>query len=209
MQPFISVAPALEDNCRGIVLCAKHAVSDKCTLAKSFIELNPQAAHLKKLEALAPAIAKRIVSHLKQALKQALSASSQYLDTCRRYGIDDPNQTKLVEETARRGFVSVNNAFHSVGAKDTKKRLFIYERLSNNWVRTEDTVSSLTSGGHIQNLWAEVEASWNSVCTGRAMCFVSYSIFVKHDTAQAMLFSFECPTCGGLLLGARGQLDSA
>ena len=65
MLPFISVAPALEDYWRGIILFGKNSASYKFALAKSLLELNPQAGQLLKLSDLAPAFAKHIVDHLR------------------------------------------------------------------------------------------------------------------------------------------------
>ncbi len=207
MQPFISVAPALVDYWRGIILFGKNSASYKFALAKSLLELNPQAGQLLKLSDLAPAFAKHIVDHLKQAPKQALSASSQYLDACRRYGIDDPNQTKLVEETVRRGFVNVIDAFHVVGAKDTQKRFFIDERASNNGIRITDEFSALMAGQHIQNLGVEVEARWNLVETAWSLGVATHLIDIKHDADQSMLFTFDRSNRRKSVTSARGALN--
>ena len=207
MQPFISVAPALEDYWRGIILFGKNSASYKFALAKSLLELNPQAGQLLKLSDLAPAFAKHIVDHLRQAPKQALSASSQYLDACRRFGIDDPNQTKLVEETVRRGFVNVIDAFHVVGAKDTQKRFFIDERASNNGIRITDEFSALMAGHHIQNLGVEVEARWNLVETAWSLGVATHLIDIKHDADQSMLFTFDRSNRRKSVTSARGALN--
>jgi hypothetical protein len=207
MQPFISVAPKLEDYWRGIILFGRNSASYKFALAKSLLELNPQAGQLLKLSDLAPAFAKHIVSHLKQAPKQAVSASSQYLDACRRYGVEDPNQTKLIEETVRRGFVNVIDAYHVVGAGDTQKRFFIDERASNNGIRITDEFSALMSGRHTQNLGTEVEARWNLVETAWAMGVAPHLIDIKHDAAQTMLFTFDRTNRRNTVTSARGALN--
>jgi hypothetical protein len=207
MQPFLTVAPTLEDYWRGIILFGRNSASYKFALAKSLLELNPQAGQLLKLTDLAPAFAKHIVTHLKQAPKQALSASSQYLEACRLYGVDDPNQTKLVEETVRRGFVNVIDAFHVVGAGDTQKRFFIDERASNNGIRITDEFSALMSGSYTQNLGVEVESRWNLVETAWAMGVAPHLIDIKHDVEQSMLFTFDRTNRRKTVTSARGALN--
>ncbi len=207
MQPFISVAPKLEDYWRGIILFGRNSASYKFALAKSLLDLNPQAGQLLKLSDLAPAFAKHIVSHLKQAPKQAVSASSQYLDACRRYGVEDPNQTKLIEETVRRGFANVIDAFHVVGAENTQKRFFIDERASNNGIRITDEFSALMSGHHIQNLGVEVESRWNLVETAWAMGVATHLIDIKHNAEQRMLFTVDRTNRRKTVTSARGALN--
>ena len=207
MQPFLTVAPTLEDYWRGIILFGRNSASYKFALAQSLLELNPQAGQLLKLTDLAPAVAKHIVTHLKQAPKQALSASNSYLDSCRRYGLEDPNQTKLVEETVRRGFVYVIDAFHVVGAGDTQKRFFIDERTSNNGIRITDEFSALTSGHHAQNLGVEVESRWNLVETAWAMGVATHLIDIQHDVEQSMLFTFDRTNRRKTVTSARGALN--
>jgi WYL domain len=108
MQPFLTVAPTLEDYWRGIILFGRNSASYKFALAKSLLELNPQAGQLLKLTDLAPAFAKHIVTHLKQSPKQALSASSQYLDAychlregLRSFALDAINGVQLKEKPAK------------------------------------------------------------------------------------------------------------
>ena len=207
MQPFITVAPTLEDYWRGIILFGRNSASYKFALAKSLLELNPQAGQLIKLSDLAPTFAKHIVTHLKLAPKQAVSASSQFLEACRRYGVEDPNQTKLVEETVRRGFVNVIDAFHVVGAGDIQKRFFIDERASNNGIRVTDEFSALMEGTHTQNLGVEVESRWNLVETAWCMGVAPHLLDIKHDTEQSMLFTFDRTNRRKTVTSARGALN--
>jgi hypothetical protein len=207
MQPFITVAPKLEDYWRGIILFGRNSASYKFALAKSLLELNPQAGQLLKLSDLAPAFAQHIVSHLKQAPKQSVRESSPFLNACRRYGVEAPNQTKLIEETVRRGFVDVIDAFHVVGAGDTQKRFFIDERASNSGIRITDEFSTLMSGHHTQNLGVEVEARWNLVETAWAMGVAPHLIDIKHDAAQSMLFTVDRTNRRKTVTSARGALN--
>ena len=207
MQPFITIAPTLEDYWRGIILFGRNSASYKFALAKSLLELNPQAGQLIKLSDLAPTFAKHIVTHLKLAPKQALSASNSYLDACRRYGVEDPNQKKLVEETVRRGFTYVIDAFHVVGPRDIQKLFFIDERASNNGIRITDEFSALMEGTHTQNLGVEVESRWNLVETAWGMGVAPHLIDIKHDAEQSMLFTFDRTNRRKTVTSARGALN--
>ena len=97
MQPFITVALKLKDYWHGIILFGTNCTSCKFALAKSLLALNPWTGPPIKLSDLAPVFAKHIVTHMKLASKQRVSAPNQYLEAYRGDGVGDPNQTKLIE----------------------------------------------------------------------------------------------------------------
>jgi len=57
---FISKDPSLEDYWRGIILYGRNVASYKFALAKTLLELNPQAGQLIKLGELAPVFARHV-----------------------------------------------------------------------------------------------------------------------------------------------------
>ncbi len=57
---FISKVPSLEDYWRGIILYGRNVASYKFALAKTLLELNPQAGQLIKLGELAPVFARHV-----------------------------------------------------------------------------------------------------------------------------------------------------
>lgn len=91
MQPFITVALTLEDYWPGIISFGRSCTSCKFALAKSLLELNPWTGQPIKLSDLAPVFAKHIVTHMKLASKQTVSAPNQYLEAYRGNGVSDPN----------------------------------------------------------------------------------------------------------------------
>lgn len=96
-QPIITAAPTLEDYYSEIILFGRNSASYKFALENLLLELNPQEEQMPRLSNLAHAFAKHIVTHLKQAPKQAVLASSQYLEVYLGHGIADPDQTNLFE----------------------------------------------------------------------------------------------------------------
>ena len=101
IEQFYSRAPSLEDYWRGIVLFGRNVASYKFALAKALLEINPQSGQLLKLSDLAPSFAGHIAQHLKQADKQTTSASSKFLNACRRYNSGEIDKDKLIDATVQ------------------------------------------------------------------------------------------------------------
>jgi hypothetical protein len=88
VEDYISYDPSLEDYWRGIILFGRNVASYKFALAKSLLDISPQASQLLKLSDLAPVFACNIADHLRHSPKQATSSSSKFLDACRKYAIE-------------------------------------------------------------------------------------------------------------------------
>ena len=78
--PFEPREPELEDYWRGIILLGRNVASYKFALAKSLLDLKPEAGELVKISDLAPVFSSHIADHLKKADRQATSQSSRFLD---------------------------------------------------------------------------------------------------------------------------------
>lgn len=131
-ETFISEEPSLEDYWRGIILLGRNVASYKFALAKTLLELKPGAGQLVKLGELAPIFAKNITEHLKLADKQGTSASSNYLDGCRKFNNGNLTENELNELTIQYGFVNVIDAFHVVGPEVIPESFYIDERKENS-----------------------------------------------------------------------------
>jgi hypothetical protein len=190
-EGFISIDPQIEDYWRGIILFGRNVASYKISLAKTLLELNPQSGQLLKLSDLAPVFSRHICEHLKVSPKQTTSASSSFLESCRRYGIDGDDQAKLTEETVRLGFNNVIDAFHFVGSGEVQKKFYIDERKQNAGIRITDEFSSLVSGVQSSNLAIEVESRWRLVERAWELGISKSLITVEHDQSNNQLFTYD------------------
>src|SRR6516165_8539332 len=140
---FLTTEPTLEDYWRGIILFGLNVASYKFSLAKALLELKAPSGRLIKLEELADPFSRRICSHLRETDKQGTSASSRFLDACRKYNRGELSRDQLIEQTVRYGFNNVIDAFHVVGRDTVPRRFFIDERQGNKGIRITDEFSEL------------------------------------------------------------------
>jgi hypothetical protein len=207
IEEFYSRTPSLEDYWRGIVLFGRNVASYKFALAKALLEINPQAGQLLKLSDLAPTFAGHIAEHLKQADKQATSASSKFLDACRRYNSGEIDKDKLVDATVQLGFNNVIDAFHVVGSDDVPKRFFIDERNQNQGIRITDEFSTLVAGKQTDNLNQEVESRWRLVETAWGLGVSRGLVGIDYDLATESLFSVDRSLRRKAVTSSRGALN--
>ena len=204
---FYSRSPSLEDYWRGIILFGRNVASYKFALAKSLLDINPQAGQLVKLSDLAPHFAGHIAEHLKQTDKQATSASSKFLDACRRFNSGEIEKDRLIDETVRLGFGNVIDAFHVVGSADVPRRFFTDDRAQNQGIRITDDFSELVSGIQITNLNQEVESRWRLVETAWELGVSRGLMGIDYDVETESLFSVDQSLRRKSVTSSRGALN--
>lgn len=204
---FIPKDPQIEDYWRGIILFGRNVASYKFALAKTLLELNPQSGQLLKLSDLAPSFAKHVCDHLKNAPKQSTSASSSFLNACRRYGIEDDDLERLNSETIKLGFVNVIDAFHVVGSAEVSQKFYIDERKENGGIRITDEFSILVNGTQSSNLALEVESRWRLVERAWELGVSKSLISVEHDESNNQLFTFDSAKRRKDVTSCRGALN--
>lgn len=188
---FLSRNPRLEDYWRGIILFGLNVASYKFALAKTLLELNAQSGQLLKLSELAPVFAGHVAEHLKVADKQATSASSQFLDACRKFNSGELTKDQLTGETVRRGFTNVIDAFHVVNQGTIPTLFFTDERAANSGIRITDEFSKLLTEARIGTLRSEVESRWRLVETSWELGIGRNLIGIDHDTETEQFFSID------------------
>lgn len=207
IEAFYSRSPSIEDYWRGIILFGRNVASYKFALAKTLLDINPQAGQLVKLSDLAPYFARHISEHLKLADKQASSSSSKFLDACRSYNKGEIDPNRLVDETVRLGFNNVIDAFHVVGSADIPKRFFIDERSQNEGIRITDEFSELVSGIQTASLSQEVESRWRLVETAWEFGVSRGLIGIDYDAETESLFSVDRTLRRKSVTSSRGALN--
>lgn len=191
IDAFLTKTPSLEDYWRGIVLFGRNVASYKFALAKALLELKPQSGQLVKMSDIAPVFASHIAAHLKIADKQVTSQSSQFLDSCRKFNAGEISRDALVEQTVRRGFANVIDAFHVVNLGVLPTLFFIDERKTNNGIRITEEFSNLLSSLRPDMLEAEVESRWRLVETAWELGIGRDLVCIDHDQETEQLFSIS------------------
>lgn len=204
---FIAKEPVIEDYWRSIILFGRNVASYKFALAKSLLILKPEAGQLLKLSDLAIPFSTYLAEHLRHSPKQITASSSKFLEACKRYGIDEPNQNRLIEETVKLGFNNVIDAFHVVGTGEIAKKFYIDERVGGNGIRITEEFSRLIERIQFGNLSAEVESRWNLVETAWGLGISSNLIEIQHDNDEETLFTLDSARRRKTITSCRGALN--
>jgi hypothetical protein len=188
-RPFDDIGarcPTLEDQWRAIILFGRNVASYKFALAKALLQLKPQAGSLLPLEELALPFAQHVCEHLRIESKQATSASSAFLDGCRKFNEGELDRDGLRSLTVAKGFANVIDAFHVVGQADVPQRFFVDERSNKKALRVTEEFSELMQEKTAAGLPREVESRWRLVETAWRLG-VARAMVVTHDPDQELL----------------------
>ncbi len=199
--------PSLEDQWRAIILFGRNVASYKFALAKALMELRPAAGTLLRLEDLALPFALQICEHLRLEDKQATSATSAFLEGCRKFNLEGRRDRDALAALAlARGFANVIDAFHVVGAADTPERFFIDQRRPHQSILITDEFEQLLQGQDAAGLPLEVEARWRLVETAWGLG-LARSMIVVHDPEQEALLLPDRQMRRKVVTGSRDALN--
>lgn len=204
---FISRQPQLEDYWRGIVLFGRNVASYKFALAKALLDLKPQSGELLRLEDLAPVYSGYISEHLRHADKQGTSATSRFLEACRKFNSGELNQDELVEHTIRYGFNNVIDAFHVVGNGEIPNPFYVDERKVHHGIRITDEFSELMGHSQAASLPEEVEGRWRLVETAWALNIPKNVVPIGYEKESESLYSLDRRRKRKTVTGSRGALN--
>jgi hypothetical protein len=190
MAIFNQSDPSMESCWRGIILFGRNTASYKFALAKTLLEFSERKQSFVTLEELAFPFANHIALHLKQAERQGIFESSKFLDACKGFSEGNIDQNQLIEETVRRGFVNVIDAFHVVNQSPLPERFFIDQRKNRGakGILLTDNLFLLKECFQFQNLSLEVEARWRLVETAWSLKLPTHLINVGYDHEAEWLY---------------------
>ena len=189
MPIFYENDPSLQNYWRSIILYGRNVASYKFALAKALIDLNKKSNDLIKLDDLAIPFSRHLCEHLKHNDKQITSASSTFLDTCRKFNKSEIKHQELIDVTKRIGFNNVIDRFHEVNGKPIPKTFYIDERQQNGGIRITDNFYNLISLEESENFPNELEARWRLVETAWQLGISSNLLEVKHDKEKEIFFT--------------------
>src|SRR5262245_47764278 len=187
MAQFEEVNPSLESYWRAIILFGRNVASYKFALGQALMKLSETGSEFIRMEDLARPFAISLVEHLKNAPTQTTSASSKFLDACTKFGQGELTEERLLEETVRRGFNNVIDAFHVVNSADVPMRFFIDKRREHpDGIELTDAFFKMREAVQYGNLLGEIEARWRLVETAWELKLPARMLLV-YDDATGML----------------------
>ena len=187
---FLYQDPKVESYWRGLILFGQNTASYKFAFAKSLLELKAGSGEALKLHEIAPIYSRNLIEHLKKAPKQTTSISSTFLSSLQKNGIESINQNQVLEETVKRGFVNVVDAFQNIGKTKIPIDFYHYDKKNKQIVMT-DEFSKLLESDQLQNLYSEVESRWNLVEHAWSIGITTNVIAVTHDVDENLFFTFD------------------
>ena len=181
--------PSLESQWRALILFGKNSATYKFAFAKSLLELIDKETTSITLSELAKPFSRNITEHLKQSDKQGNSSSSKFLNFCRDYNKGLLDESQLLIQTEKLGFVDVVDAFQNVNGRQIPN--IFYEKdysNGNKKITITDDLLKLKESFHFQNFENETEARWKLVETAWNLQINPNLLEVKYDHSSSLFF---------------------
>jgi 5-methylcytosine-specific restriction endonuclease McrA len=188
MSHFLDCDPTLENYWRSVI----HSVrSERGVVQIRFGQIPDRVVRRRaqsiSLEQLAEPFSRHMVEHLAGAPKQATSASSRFLDYCKRFSAQEISKDELIGQTVKLGFQNVIDAFHVVNRAEIPVRFFHDDRLNGGGIILTDEFFRLRDRLQFGNLPQEVEARWRLVETAWQMKINRAALVVDIDTESLVV----------------------
>ncbi|TDQ33387.1 HNH endonuclease domain-containing protein [Zeaxanthinibacter enoshimensis] len=189
MTEFQLNDPSLESQWRALILFGKNSATYKFAFAKSLLELIDEERTTITLSDLAIPFSKNITEHLKQCDKQGNSNSSRFLNYCRDFNNGIIDESQLLIQTEKLGFVNVVDAFQNINGGPVPN-LFYEKDFSKGKKRIiiTDNLLKLQESFHFQNFEQETEARWQLVETAWNLQINPQLLEVKYDEESSLFF---------------------
>jgi len=189
MTEFQINDPSLESQWRALILFGKNSATYKFAFAKSLLELIGKETTRISLNELARPFARNITEHLKKSDKQGNSSTSKFLDYCRDYNNGLIEESQLIHQTERLGFINVVDAFQNVNGGQIPNLFYEkdYSRRHKRIVFT-DNLLKLKESFHFQNFENESEARWKLVETAWNLNINPNVLEVQYDENSSLFY---------------------
>tara|TARA_B110000285_G_C15066326_1_gene585338 strand:- start:498 stop:1529 length:1032 start_codon:yes stop_codon:yes gene_type:complete len=200
--------PSLESQWRALILFGKNSATYKFAFAKSLLELIKKETTTISLFDLARPFSKNITEHLKLSDKQGNSKSSSFLNYCRDFNNGIIDESKLLFQTEKLGFVNVVDAFQNINGGQVPN-LFYEKNYSKGRkeIIIKDDLLKLKESFHFQNFEQETEARWNLVETAWNLQINPNLLEVKYDSYSSLFFLENDIMRRKDITSARGSLN--
>jgi hypothetical protein len=189
IERFQQQYPSDDSYWRSIILFGRNVASYKFALSKSLLEILPTSKTIISLDELAEPFSRYVCKHIANAPRQATSASSKFLDSCRKYNQGELSKASLLDTTVQLGFNNVLDAFHVVNEGNIPKTFFEkdFSGGHKNIILT-DEIFRLQEIPFFDNLMSETESRWRLVETAWELGISRYLLGVQYDDEQQLLF---------------------
>ena len=189
MTVFFENDPSNSSFWRSIILYGKNVASYKFALAKALIELKSKNKEFISLEELSEPFSANICEHLKNNEKQITSSSSNFLDNCKKFNLNEITKDELINVTKKIGFNNVIDAFHEVNGKTIPRRFFIDERKTKKGIQLTENFFKLYELEESENFYDEVESRWNLVETAWKLKLSPNLLDIDYDETSGLLIT--------------------
>lgn len=206
VKHFYEIKPTVENYWRAIILFGRNSATYKFALAKALHEFKG-SKELVKMEDLAPVFSKHIIEHLKHSDRQATNKNSTFLDALRSYSRGEMNETQMLDQTLKKGFVNVIDAFHNVHGEELSNRFYIDERKESGGIRLTDQFYSLTESPQFIEINLETESRWRLVETAWNLRIPNRVLSIDYDETNEELFALDKSLDRVSVTGARTALN--
>ena len=199
----------LEDYWRSVILQGANVASYKFALGKSLLELANEGKSNFTLEELAEPFSQHIVEHLGRSEKQITRKTpGKFLQACDAFRSGEMSKQRLVETTARLGFVNVIDAFHNVNRAEIATRFFIDKRdTPTGGIELTDGIFELVHNYQMVNLPHEIESRWRLVETAWLLQMPRNALTVEYDEVGRELFTVDRGMRRTSITGCRAALN--
>lgn len=180
---------SLESQWRALILFGKNSATYKFAFGRALLELASKETNSINLKDLAPVYVNRILNHIKNNDKQGNSASSTFLDACRKFNSHEISYEDLLLITEKFGFTNVVDAFQNINGGIIPNKFYEKDyRGSTKNITITDELLKLKESTQFQNLDLEAEARWNLVETAWNLQINPNLLEVKIDEALEILY---------------------
>lgn len=188
VSDYTAPTPTADAYWRAVLLFGRNSASYKFALARSLLELADGEREFVSLADLAVPFSTLVTEHLKGADRQGTGSRSVFLQACRDYNEGVIDQVRLLEETERRGFVNVLDAFHVLPGGRVPVEFFRETRRSGvRGVELGADLRRLAELASPADLDKEAEARWRLVETAWALALPAGRLLVRPDSTADLL----------------------
>ncbi len=184
-KAFYLADPTLVDYWRALILLGQNTASYKFALAKTLLNLKPEAGQLLLPDDLTPAFAAELSQHIKEMPKQSTRAHLPLVAAAQAFHQGDTTQGQWEDAVRRTGFTYVLDAFHRLGPDDIAKPFYVR---AGKGILITDAFAELQQQQAFNGLMNEAESRWRLVEQAWALKLSRSHIYIGYDDADQSLF---------------------
>lgn len=143
------------------------------------------------MDDLARPFSQRLCEHLREAPKQITTGRGgpdSFLEVCRKFNAGEVEEGRLLEVTAKLGFVNVVEAFQNLRGLEGQR---FYSGTYRDGITVHESLHLLALGDQRENLEQEIEARWRLVESAWNLGVNQRLLNVQYDHDQELIFLLD------------------